>query len=170
MHKNVHRPCQLAGRPNGRPTEGNPLLGRPGGRPAKEPLLSGSGRGRPGGRPAGSTVINLTVGWSIGRSFLTFLPANGHNFYGAINTPFEVCFQQEFLEQKFPTSLVFKHQVFKRVLGSKYLSSFILKCWKIQRNREYLGIGFDLYLNIYLVIFSSVFLCCFHFQTLYFLT
>ena len=45
-------PCQLAGRPSGRPTEGNSFsgcLGRPGGRPAREPLLSGSGPDRPGG-------------------------------------------------------------------------------------------------------------------------
>ena len=48
-------PCQLAGRPSGRPTEGNPLSGCPG-RPSREPLLSGSGPGRPGGRPEAATV------------------------------------------------------------------------------------------------------------------
>ena len=77
------------------------------------------GIGRPRGRPAGSTVRNLIVGRSTGRwtgrAFQPFPAANGQNFYGAINTPFEVVFQQEFLEQKFPTSLVFKQQVFKRV-------------------------------------------------------
>ena len=67
MHKTCKRPYQLAGRPNDRPTEGNPLSGCPG-RPARELLLSGSGPGRPGGRPEGTTVKNLTVGRSTDRS------------------------------------------------------------------------------------------------------
>jgi len=66
---------------------------------------------RPRGRPTSSTVRNLTIGRStgrsIGRAFQPFLAANGQNFYGAINTPLEVVFQQEFQELKFLSSLVF---------------------------------------------------------------
>ena len=44
------------------------------------------------------------------------------------------------------------------------------KCWKNQRKESLWKISFDLYFNIYLVFFSSIFLCYFLFQTLYFLT
>ena len=91
-------------------------LGRPGG----EPLLSGSGHSRLSGRPLGSTVKFLTVGWStgrsIGRAFWPFSAANGQIFKGAINTPFEVDFHQEFKEPKFLYSLVFLYK-FQKSFG-----------------------------------------------------
>ena len=57
----------------------------------------------------------LTVGRSTVRSILTFLPANGQNFVGVINTPFEVGFHQVFKREKF-TFLNCFITSFKRVL------------------------------------------------------
>ena len=67
--------------------------------------------GRPGGRPAGSTVNFLTVGRSTGRStgrpIWAFSLPTGRFQVGALYTPFEVAFCQDFQEQNFSYSLVF---------------------------------------------------------------
>ena len=51
-----------------------------------------------------------------------------------------------------------------------FIILFVLKCWKKSKKRESLGNWFWSLFQCLFGVFSSVYLCCFHFQTLYFLT
>ena len=163
---------KASGRPVGRPDRESALciqFDRPGGRPARVSLLSGSGHGRPGDRPLGSTVKFFTVGRSTGRStgraIWPFSAANGQISKWAINTPFELVFQKEFLEQKF---FIFQ-QAFKRVLVPKDLIFICFKrVGKFKKRRSLWGVVLIFIYIFNLEFFLSVFPCDFDFQTLLF--
>ena len=86
--------------------------GRPDGRPLQRVLLSGNlrptgpvdrqrvcslfqWRGRPGGRPVASTVRNMTVGGSTGRSTDSFDRSQRLVFWKPINWGFVIVFTQD---------------------------------------------------------------------------
>jgi len=138
----VHRTCtqpRLVGRSTGRSTVQRALLSGNGpGRPAEsccslypvpvDRRHNGQKSDRWGGRPEGQNCpFQLPAGrFILGLYILHFLSY----------------FKQVFREQNFQSLQVFNSKFLKEFLGLKDHSLFVLKCWKIQRKREYLGIGF----------------------------
>ena len=138
--RRAQRPSDLAGRP----TEVTPLsggAGRPGGRPFTLARSTGRSTGRLNGQ-------NVSVGRSTGRAFWPFSTANGQISNGAINTPFEVSFQQDFQEQNFSHFTSVLIQVFKRVFKPK---GFIFICFiGLENSKKKKVFGIVFYFHFYI--------------------
>ena len=94
------------------------------------------------------------------------MAANGQIFWRVIDNPSLADFTKICEEKNFYLSSIFQQEF----LWSKDLFLFVLSVGKFKEKRVFWELVFDLYFNNYFVIFPNIFLCCFHLQTLYFLT
>ena len=149
------------------------LPGRPAARRQRAAALCIQSRSI-GRSTGGTTVIFMTVGpvdRAVDRKGKTALSScqRADFVWGYIYPILELFLHKNFKSKIFNFLSVLTAN-FKRVLGSKDRSSFVLKSWKNQRKREVFGIYFCSSFPLYPRSFFKYFLCVFDFQTLYFLT